>query len=503
MIRFAVFAAVSTPKQAGKDKVSLDQQEKQCRAAALQRGWVESAGPFLVPGQSRTRWINLSDAARAIPALADLIASARRHEYDVLVIWDDTRLRDLRRPLGKLLRDEGIQTFSLAQPIEPVEPAHYDPSASDTAEIMEIAGEMASTSEGKHRNRRAREGRVARFERGLHHAVAPFGYRRQVSEDPKARLPAAIRAEQANFLITLKDMLLGGASLAQLEDYANTSSVPTTHGGPWRREAIRRMLCNPFYCGRVIYGRTYNHRDRYAGVVLHLLNDPERVQSVPGQHPPLWDEDTHRRILAEFRKRGRAYPGRRARHLSQLLRCGVCGATMWYSWYPRDGERVYFWRCSAALTNRLRGHVSVPEVTLLAEVERLILDELRRPYTAPAPVRDDRRASLQAELDELKQRRQRYADAFETGTLDARLFGDRTAELSARMAALRDDIAAAEAEAAQAGARQKMRRDLAGDLDAFQHALRHGEPQEVNNILRVLVETVVVDSEKPLQIQWK
>jgi hypothetical protein len=59
-IRFAVLTAVSTKAQAADDKVSLGEQFDACRERAARRGWLETAGPYIIPGQSRTRYVDLS-----------------------------------------------------------------------------------------------------------------------------------------------------------------------------------------------------------------------------------------------------------------------------------------------------------------------------------------------------------------------------------------------------------------------------------------------------------
>ena len=53
-MRYAIWAAVSRKQQATPDKVSLKEQEKQCRATAEGKGWRESSGPYIVPGASHS-----------------------------------------------------------------------------------------------------------------------------------------------------------------------------------------------------------------------------------------------------------------------------------------------------------------------------------------------------------------------------------------------------------------------------------------------------------------
>ena len=53
-LRIARWAAVSTDSQAAPDKVSITIQLEKAAAVASSRGWVETAGPYIVTGESRT-----------------------------------------------------------------------------------------------------------------------------------------------------------------------------------------------------------------------------------------------------------------------------------------------------------------------------------------------------------------------------------------------------------------------------------------------------------------
>ena len=116
-IRFAILIAVSSKAQAEDDKVSLAVQEQRCRETGLARGWVEVSGPYSVPGESRQRWVNLRDAELAIPQLKIMLDDAQAHKFDVLVIYDYNRLRDLLDPVSKSLSHYNAQIFSVSQPV--------------------------------------------------------------------------------------------------------------------------------------------------------------------------------------------------------------------------------------------------------------------------------------------------------------------------------------------------------------------------------------------------
>jgi hypothetical protein len=117
-MRFAILTAVSSLTQAAEGKDSLPVQEESCRRAALSKAWVESSGPYVISGQPRTGYVNLSDAEREIPALAAMFNAARIGLFDVLVIYDYSRLRDLVSLVATSLADYNVQIYSLAQAID-------------------------------------------------------------------------------------------------------------------------------------------------------------------------------------------------------------------------------------------------------------------------------------------------------------------------------------------------------------------------------------------------
>src|SRR5574337_811640 len=129
-MRFAIWSTVSTDAQA--ENASLDEQIDKCRKIGAGKSWNESSGPYVVPGESRTRWVNLRDAEREIPSLAEMLDVGKRGEYDLLVMYDYNRLRDLLDPVAKTLASYGIQVFSVSQPVEPLAPKEFNPYASDS-----------------------------------------------------------------------------------------------------------------------------------------------------------------------------------------------------------------------------------------------------------------------------------------------------------------------------------------------------------------------------------
>ena len=70
-MRTAIWAAVSTTAQATPDKVSITVQLQKGREFITSRGY-QPAGEYIVPGESRTKYISLYHAEKEIEPLHHL-----------------------------------------------------------------------------------------------------------------------------------------------------------------------------------------------------------------------------------------------------------------------------------------------------------------------------------------------------------------------------------------------------------------------------------------------
>jgi DNA invertase Pin-like site-specific DNA recombinase len=168
MIRCAIWSAVSTEVRA--NNVSLDEQVARCRAACSSHTWVEVAGPYIVPGESRTRWVNLSDAERSLPALKAMLDDAQAGLFVVLVCYDYTRFRDLLDPIARTFSHYSVQLFSTSQPGEIIPPAEYSPYNDDSATLMRGMFQAVSRTEISAMRRRYRLGTGSPTDAGSHPA---------------------------------------------------------------------------------------------------------------------------------------------------------------------------------------------------------------------------------------------------------------------------------------------------------------------------------------------
>jgi DNA invertase Pin-like site-specific DNA recombinase len=353
-MRFAIWTAVSTAAQTGEDKESLTEQETKCRTIAEGRGWTESTGPYIVPGESRTRWVNLRDAESELPQLRQMLEAAKAGRFDVLVMYDYNRLRDLADSVAKVLASYGVQIFSTNQPVEPIPPEEFNPYATDSESMMRGMSQIISRWQISDLRRKYRFGVPARVRRGLYGLKIPYGYRKPPGRDgDKNVVPIQVEAEVAA-IREIKDLFLSGVSFHAIVRQLNAKGFPTAKGAPWARTTIRKILENPWYAGKVYFGRVRVVRDARDNTVKIVKNQHPLI--LDGKHEPLYSWEEYIRILDEFEHRGRfsfsaIYP------FSGLLVCSECGG--------RIKHKRTYWHC-------LKNHVKFSEQQALELIPPLI-----------------------------------------------------------------------------------------------------------------------------------
>src|SRR5690242_12207935 len=283
-LRFARWAAVSTKEQAR--KASIPDQLERTLQAGVDRGWQETAGPFIVRGQSRQKYIQLYQAEQEIEAMREMLKAARNGEFDVLIMTEFDRLRVLLDQVFRTLAGYKAQLYSLAQPIEPVSPKEYSIHKADSILMLISMAQTASSMEISRMRRKWNENMPKRItELGLNSTAIPFGYRKPVGHetDRKAvleQIPALCR-----HIRKVKDLHLKGNSTARLVAYLVEHDVPAPKGTVWYRQTVRDILKNKFYAGIVEFRKSQVYIDPKTDTrKRNRMVPPEQIASAPGKH---------------------------------------------------------------------------------------------------------------------------------------------------------------------------------------------------------------------------
>jgi DNA invertase Pin-like site-specific DNA recombinase len=495
-IRYSILTAVSSPEQARREKVSLELQENTARQHAATHGWVESAGPWIIPGESRSIYIDLRDAEMSIPALKRLLDSAQRGDYDILIIYDYSRLRELNDPITRSLAAYGVQVYSTAQPVAPISPYEFRKirKVTGTASIVQSVNVMTSRLELEQMTRRLRSGIEGRVPKGLHPSGrVPYGYK-YAPVDERNDYPYVIDPPAAAVVLTMKDMYLAGKTVKEIIEYLQENNIHAPKGRKvWVDYSVRYLLRNPFYAGEVGIGYYRQIRDPRFNTSKLIKGDPEQINKNTGLHEPLWDAETRQAILNEFSRRSKRYKGQATYRLSLLMRCPQHDHSM-YITYLRgirdDAHRV--WYCPAG--EKGHWHLFIMDATALELLGKRLMQDLRdieHLIQTPAAAKDETEL-LKSAVSDMETRRDRLTDALETGNLMPALYAERVAIIDARIRALHTEIG----EKKSALLNQKQRAitltALAQSIEAAPDYIHLEQPQKVNLQLRRVISHILV-----------
>ena len=493
MIRFAIWAAVSSKPQAAEDKVSIPDQIRTCRQDGTSRGWQET-GLYAVLGESRTRWINLRDAEDAITnpdgarPLHEMLNAAQRRDFDILLLYHYNRFRELLDPVAQTLSAYGVQLVSHCQWVEPQHPDPYDP-LSDIGNTVRFASGFTSRAEIVEFRRRFKVGMPARILRGLPKGTIPYGYRKPPGrETDRKAIPIADPAK-SRVVLHIKDLFLAGRSLWQIAHQLNHEGLRTPRDREWSDMTVRLILKRRFYAGEVSFGHTRSVLDPRNGSVKSVENDPARVVTAKGLHEPLWDMATQSQIEAEFKRRGgRGYAGIKTQRLSHLLYCGICGARCWVGYPGGYSDAHRRWVCSVDMSHvKFKDNILVPRV--VEELKERMIDHkdgIRLPAAA------DTGPQTEASIVDLQARKTRLVDALEAGALDPATYAARVKPIDKHIAQLTKDLAEASRTSDLARGRQAAFEALARTIKTTPDYLLHAPAQEVNTQLCQLIEKIII-----------
>ena len=431
-MRFARWAAVSTREQTRKD--SLPNQLEHTLQAGLEKGWVEAAGPFIVEGQSRQKYIQLYQAETEIAAMREMLDAARSGQFDILLMTEFDRLRVLLDQVFRTLASYKVQLYSLAQPIEPVPPAEYTIHKADTALMLIAMAQTASSLEISRTRRKWFENMPRRVtERGLPATSIAYGYRKPLGRETDRQAVPEQDPDLVPHLIKIKDLLLAGRSTSELVAYLVKQRLAPPKSDIWHKQTVRDILKNPFYAGTVRFGASRvvldpktdsRKRDRFI--------PSEKILTARGRHVPLWDEPTHQRILLEFKRRSRAtYRGVRNTRFTGLVKCGRCGSSMWHN-KNGPGRFLNIWRCSAKHCRQ-----TIPDIVLVEEIGKALDPILSAYMPSPSQRKDSRKETYKDDINTLKRQLERLETAYLAGQFDLDRYAIRKRQIDRKLSDLR------------------------------------------------------------------
>src|SRR6266851_4530393 len=442
----AIYARKSTEQVGVTDEQrSVTRQIEHARASALAHSWVVGEEYIFVDD-------GISGAEfRKRPGLTRLLNTLRpRPPFQVLLMSEESRLGREQIETAYVVKqiiDAGVRVFYYLTDQE-----RTLDSATEKV-LLSLAG-FASEMERERGQQRTHDAMLRLARGGYVTGGKVYGYDNVRVSTPGLgsathRPPArrVIKPPQAVVIHRMFELSAAGWGITRIAKQLNDEGVPPPRGGRqgWAPTAIREMLHNELYRGRLIWNRTKKGHRR--GTKTQDNRPPEELVVVELPECRIVSNELWEAAHAALERRAQVFvPQARAAVegeplpaltapspylLSRLARCAWCGGPMIAMSRHQGRRRGYFYGCA---NNWKRGPaicrntVRIPQEAL----DRAVVDAMANALDAElveaaveqalarlaeTPREDaDRRLMLERGIAEARRREQRLADAIAQGT---------------------------------------------------------------------------------------
>lgn len=462
-----LYIRVSTTEQA-EEGYSVEAQEAKLKAYCIAMGYRINR-ICVDPGYS--------GASTERPGLQGLIVDVRSGRCKKILVWKLDRLSRSQKDTLILLEDvflaNGCDFISIME--------NFDTS---TPFGRCIVGILAAFAQMERENIRIRTtmGRIAKIRKGYFSGSrAPIGYRfkngcNELSIDPYTSIMV-----REVFQLFLSGTGLNAIGLHMLEKYG-------TGLYDWgKNTAIRRILSNPVYMGKVRI-----KDDLYDGIHEALISTSDwYAASALLEHNRLLDKRSYRYSIG--------IPGKGDNLLTGLLFCGDCGARM-YARKVSKATKKYIChsvaRTSPAMiksdhcSNRLHPYtVADLDDLIIGEIKKLALD--RSYFDAMVErCRDEPSfdlSAIQERITEIDKQMERLLNLYQTGVIDLDEVGPRLGTLKEEKEKLQQNLLSA------GPAEAPNRLDpVWEELQGFSAVVASGDLEATQRLIHALIDKIVV-----------
>ena len=457
-MRAAIYARVSSERQAEDDRSSLDEQIGACEAYCERRGY-EVAGRYVDVG---------SGASRNRPEFQAMLEAGRSGGFDTIVTWKSDRLCRGIHPAAAL--------------VSVIEPYQIELEAvQDSIDVRSFQLWAAIASmERENIKERTRLGRFGAAKRGkMPTGSVPYGYR--IGEDGR---PEIVEEEAAVLREVFRHYADGRtvAEIMRLTDF------------PRHRANLSLYLGNSAYIGQWRYGST-----RTTTTDSGRVRKPNPDEAVTIPFPPIIGREIFDAVQARKadRRKTRAHVAREPYLLSGLLKCSECGAPIGGR-TTKKGERKYrYYSCYYSRASGRRKCRDKPNIRAAA-LEELIWNQVSDALTDEGLVvahagddgddLEDRLRVAKRELSAVQEERRRYLYLFGKGTIDEHELDGIMKTVTERLEARQDYLDSLRREEDDWRAAQELRAGLLPWLQGVREGLDAVTEVEKREILKLIVE---------------
>lgn len=497
--KVAIYARVSTEEQAEYGysiEAQLDTLRKYCE---------------LYDGEIVDEYVDRGVSGKSIKGryeIQRLLKDAEESKFNEVIVWKFNRMArksiDLLH-IVDLLEKNNISFRSFTENFET-----STPMGRFALQMMGAVGELERNTIVDN----VKMGHRQRAKMGHHNGKVPLGYKviAGTGSSRESKSVVVIAEEEAVIVRHIFEQYASGHGLKTIANELNHRGHRTQTGKPFSTTAIRDLLDNPMFVGKIRYNRYENWAER------RRKGKNKEPILVEGHHPPIISQELWDKVQL-LREKKATLPKKRFEGeylLTGLIRCPECGAAMTASRTvnrSKNGEKItrMYYSCGRfrsqgsavchansvrkveaeqAVTERIRQAVVNPEI-----LQRVVRNVNERRSGRIKPLRDELTA-VQTRITSLEDKKRKYLELYEIDDIDRDMFSERLSVLNIDLGIeltrkskleleLRDDQADPVS--------YELIRSLMTNFDAL---LRHSPFQQRKTLLHLIVKKITLDDRK-------
>lgn len=436
------------------------------------------------------------------PALLQLLQDIESGKVGELWLWKTDRLA--RKLTDLLLIMEVLKRHNVI--LRCVADVEFDQTTSSGRAMMQMMGVMAEYQ----RNiivENVKMGMKQRARNGKWNGGQVLGY--DVVEVPAGTTKESllrVNPIEAELVRKVFQMYANGQGLRSIANTLNQEGYKTKPGNAFSSVAIKTIINNPVYVGKI----RYNVRENWAEKRRKGINPNPII--VDGEHDAIITSDLWETVQALFAKKSfsppRVFDG--TYPLTGLLRCPQCGTTLGAHRVRdtlKDGTVVIrrYYVCNnfrnggrkVCSSNSVRADFvesivfdRLAEVVHKPKVLEDVVKQLNKERTVSVTPLQKELAAIDKELASIESQRKRFFKLFEASTVDDDLFVERLGELKAQHEQLERRRTEAQRQLADSTSDPIPLQQVRQALGQFHQLLKDSPPETQKTLLQTVVKQV-------------
>lgn len=326
------------------------------------------------------------------------------------------------------------------------------------------------------------------IEKGGYISNVPFGYIRDYKDKTPTLAP---HPEEAKYIQLIFKLYIEGDGCQTICHKLTAMGVKPHRGDEFSRNSIRRILTNPVYIGKIVWGQKKHVKPKKIGDKNQTIYIPrDQWEIFDGLHPAIIDEETFNKANAILHSHYHK-PYRKSEQilnpLAGLLICRKCGRMMTRRPFgKRNYQKDHLLCPTVGCMKSARADYIEQAFLQVLELKFQELEISQVDYNSDADNLQNKMIfeSMRSELSKLQKQRNRLYDLLEQGVYTVEVFNEREKLLTQHINSLSEDINSMENELNL----KRKRTDVL--IPQIKHVLQEywgGTPAEKNQLLKSVV----------------